>query len=291
MAPWHRPRSAAAGQPATVRLRHGLRLAGVAHTDAIVRPLQGSDELSLELFGPEPARKITELLASAIERIGGIAPVATDHVRQLTVGDRERLLLALHAASFGPRAETVTVCEACGGSTEMTLDLPEALAMPDPDGGGQDRTTGRFVLDGSTVRFRVPNGADQERAASMAVTDPAAAEALLRAACVLSVTDGFGRPAEAEPASLAAALETAVRLADPDAEFVIAVTCAGCGHGVPAVVDGFSLLSGALCNSTPVLEDVHRLAEAYHWTEEAILSLPTERRRHYLALLGRTVAA
>jgi hypothetical protein len=36
-----------------------------------------------------------------------------------------------------------------------------------------------------------------------------------------------------------------------------------------------------------MLEDVHRLATRYHWSEEAILRLPLRRRGAYLRLIDR----
>jgi hypothetical protein len=33
--------------------------------------------------------------------------------------------------------------------------------------------------------------------------------------------------------------------------------------------------------------DVHRLARAYHWSEEDVLALPVTRRRRYLAHVDR----
>jgi len=226
------------------------------------------------------------LLTRTVEAIGAISPILPDHIRLLTVGDRERLVLALHAASFGPQVETLTICDACGTTNEVTLDLLDALVPP--DGAGADQ---HFSLYGLNVQFRCPNGADQERAAAVAKVDPAAAEAILLAACVLSVTDAGGRQAQIEGPPLISALEDAVRLADPDAESIVAVACAGCDQRVVAVADAFALLHGALRTGRSVLDDVHRLAACYHWTEDAILSLPTERRRHYLALLGRDHAA
>lgn len=34
-----------------------------------------------------------------------------------------------------------------------------------------------------------------------------------------------------------------------------------------------------------MLEDIHRLATRYHWSEEAILRLPLARRADYLSLI------
>src|SRR4051794_11356957 len=100
-------------RPVSVRLRHGLHEGGTAQRDAMLRPLCGADELVLAEAGPLPARQVTALLAATLQRIGTISPVEAAQVRRLTIGDRERLLLALHAASFGARIDTVLECSAC----------------------------------------------------------------------------------------------------------------------------------------------------------------------------------
>ena len=115
--------------------------------------------------------------------------------------------------------------------------------------------------------------------------DPDAGAATLLGACLNDVT------ATAAPSQLRSALEDALHAADPDADSEVVVPCAGCGLMMRGVVDGFALLRDTLRPGRSVLEDVDRLAAAYHWTETAILSLPTERRLRYLALLDRRAAA
>ncbi len=275
----------------TLRLRHGLHVDGEAHRDAVLRPLCGADELALEEAGTLPARRVTTLLGSIVQSIGAIAPIGEAEVRRLTIGDRERLLLALRAATFGPEVETLVTCGACGATTEVPLDLRDALT---PANEAEARAEGSFSVDGLTVRFRLPTGADQERAAERALIDPEAAAAILLGACLSpAVNRAKTEPApdNADWSALIAALEAAVRAADPDAESVIALSCAGCGAPLRAVLDAHALLRGALGTGRSVLEDVHRLAATYHWTEADILALPTRRRQRYLALLDRAAAA
>jgi hypothetical protein len=54
---------------------------------------------------------------------------------------------------------------------------------------------------------------------------------------------------------------------------------------VPAVLDGFSLLASGIATGDRLLEEVHSIARAYHWSEAEILALPLPRRRRYLDLL------
>jgi hypothetical protein len=40
-----------------------------------------------------------------------------------------------------------------------------------------------------------------------------------------------------------------------------------------------------------LIEDVHRLARTYHWTEDRVAALPPWRRARYLALIEREEGA
>ena len=273
---------------ATVRLRHGLHEGGAWQRVAVLRPLCGADELALEESGKLPAQRVTALLAAVLQSIGVVRPVGAVEVRRLTVGDRERLVLALHAASFAPQVECLVTCAACGATVEIALDLREVLA---PGDGTWAPAEGSADADGLTLRYRLPTGADQERAAALATVDATAAETALLGACLCSVTAAHGVAAPSDPARLLAALEEVLRVSDPDAEIVVAAPCPECGAQQRTIPDAHALLSGALQQTGSVLADVHRLAAAYHWSETDILRLPTARRRRYLALLDPGVAA
>jgi hypothetical protein len=54
---------------------------------------------------------------------------------------------------------------------------------------------------------------------------------------------------------------------------------------VDLVVDPLALVWAELDGAARrLLAEIHRLAARYGWSEEAILSMPPARRRHYLAL-------
>jgi hypothetical protein len=267
-------------------LQNGLWEAGVRHDTAVLRPLTGVDEIAWAEAEVLPAVQATALLASAVQTIGTIAPVTRAHVRALTIGDRERLLLGLYAASFGRAVDTILSCPGCTETIELPLDLDELLdiAAALPPAEEHCIETGSLVL-----RFRLPNGADQEQAARMAVTKVEDGTAALRESCVLALSarDGCRLAPSQIPDSLQDAFEDALRRLDPAAEIVVAADCPACGERVKATLDAVSLLAGQLGAPGSVLADVDRLARTYHWSEAAILGLSTARRRRYLALLAR----
>ncbi len=266
-----------------ILLANGLWRDGAHHDRAVVRPMTGADEILWAEAEPWPAMQATALLAATVEAIGAIAPVPRAHVLSLSIGDRERLLLALYALSFGSRPDAVVDCGACGQTIELPLDLDAMLEAP----VATARAPEHSIRAGSLLlRYRAPDGADHERAARLAATGPDRAAAALRNACVIAI-DGGAAGVE----KLDAVLEDALRRLDPAAETIVAANCPSCGAGVRGALDALALIAGRLGQPGGVLVDVDRLARAYHWSEAAILALPTARRQRYLALLDRAEAA
>src|SRR5438128_2382800 len=95
----------------------GLVIDGERRRDAVVRPLQPDDEILLLDAGQTSsvAETTTLLLARCITRIGSLAPVTGEVARNLTVGDREALLLHIRRATFGEGLPCVIRCasESC----------------------------------------------------------------------------------------------------------------------------------------------------------------------------------
>ena len=90
-----------------VQLRSGLGARGRGARDAVLRSMTGADEALLAHWAADlpHAHATTEILACVVDRIGDLSPVSADDARELTVGDRHRLLLALYRATHGPRLE------------------------------------------------------------------------------------------------------------------------------------------------------------------------------------------
>jgi len=275
-----------------VQLRHGLWLDGRAHTSATIRALNGADEMLLAELDEAtlPATRASLLLANIVESIGDQKPVTTQTVRQLTLGDREQLLLALHAISFG-RLDTTVRCPRadCGELLELPLRPRELMQSSASTGAALPLEHEiDLTLNGQPihVRLRLPTGADQEIAARAAVHDVDSAAAGLLSACILEATGRDMRILEpaAVLGTLRGPLEDALSQLDPAAQIASSITCPVCETCIDVLLDAFSLLAAELRSTESILVEVHRLAGAYHWTEAEILGLPTQRRRRYLAL-------
>jgi hypothetical protein len=213
--------------------------------------------------------------------VGEVTPITADHARSLTVGDRDRLVLALRRLIHGERLDCVFACR-CGERLELTLDVSTLLAGCDVD-ELPPRVTAP-TPNGDELTLRPANGGDHERAARTALLDAEAASDELLAACIV---DGGGR-LTADVRALADALLAEF---DPAAEITLAGACPSCGREATTTFDPIDALWRELERDRAVLEsEVHTLALHYHWSEREIVDLPAARRARYIEQLDHHLA-
>lgn len=221
----------------------------------------------------EPAVARPAVLAAA----GTGAPL--DDVLTWDIGRRDEALFALRLQLFGPSAEAVGHCPACGDRLDVPLDLsvigPERVAA-DPVTAGPYR-----------VHHRLPTTADL--LTLLGEDDAEAARKALVQLLLVAVEDGSGQPvpfdglADADQATVAAALAEA----QDGIDVRLALRCGTCGHAWVTPLDiGAFLLRELEAWALGLLREVHALARAYGWSEHAILDLSARRRRAYLDLVG-----
>jgi len=226
--------------------------------------------------GRGPAEGALELLAAASPGTD------REELAALPLGVRDRRLLALRAETLGPEVEAVADCPACGARVELVWRLPEAGPGRVPAPAREHRA----ARGGLELAFRLPDSTDLLAAADAPGEEPA--RRLLARRCLLSARrDGdpvaAGELTDGEIEALAGAIEAA----DPDAETVLALTCAACGHAwrEPLDVAAFVLaeLSAA---AAALLAEVAALASRCGWSEREVLAMSPARRRAYLEMLA-----
>jgi hypothetical protein len=194
--------------------------------------------------------------------------LAPEDIPDLPLGQVTAALLALRAACFGPRIAAHVDCAACGQRLELALSTHELL-QPEP---GDDT----IAMLGT--HCRPPTLRDL--AAVAGERDSAIAARRLLARC---------RVSEAADESLIAdetlrAFEDALENVDPNADLAFDVRCDTCGERCTAQLDAGELLWDELdAHARALLDDVHRLARSYGWSEHDILALSPARRAAYLA--------
>ena len=202
-----------------------------------------------------------------------------DMVSELDIGRRDRLLLDMRAATFGPRLDLAAVCPACAESLDVGLSI-QALAVEGPDDATFEALS-LIELDGA--RFRLRPADSRDLAAVAGLDEPEEARRVLALRCLEPLD-----PVEPETLGDRLVDLVAERMAvlDPQADLFAALDCPDCGHAWEAPIDiGLVLINEIETAAERLLADIHDLAHAYHWSEAEILALPAHRRRTYLQLV------
>lgn len=184
----------------------------------------------------------------------------------LSIGERDRRLLALRGRLFGSRFDAVAACPRCQEQLDLTFSadqLPGHPAAPCDD----------IPIDGRTLSVRLPNTVDLLEAA----TQPPEG----RVPALLERCAGPDLSPQA-----AAAVEDRMAELDPMAQIEMQLACPACGHQWAEPFDIASYLWTELSDrALRLLRETHTLARAYGWSESDILAMDPRRRRVYLELL------
>lgn len=202
-----------------------------------------------------------------LESASGI-PVAD--LARLTIGERDRLLLAVRIGTFGNRLECETRCPSCDARLELSFDASSLIVSSGPVSDGDLELT----IDDGIVRFRLPDSNDV--AAALAGEDIAALLVIPRSeGDSLGMTSDVGR-----------ALSKRIAELDPQADISLELNCGACGHKWQSSFDPAAFLFREVESHVARLtSEVHVLARAYAWSEESILAMGAVRRRRYLNLV------
>lgn len=188
-----------------------------------------------------------------------------DAIAATPLSARDRALLALRAALFGPAIRCREYCATCGEVLDLDLTA-EAIGLgtispafpPAPHG---------ILADGAPVRALTASDA----IAAEAAPDLAAARAILRARAAPEAEDG-------------PELDAALEALDPAAQVELDLRCPVCGATETRALDVPAFVWHEVEARIPrLLREVAELARAFHWSEHDILALPAARRAFYLA--------
>ena len=199
---------------------------------------------------------------------------------QLPMGERDARLLSLHEQLFGSELRCYAECPHCAERLEFSVST-SGLRVPTAQPGERELSEG-----GYTLRFRPLDSTDLAAATQCSGED--AAVALLVRRCVLSATLK-GEPVEPDalPDQVVQTLSSALLECDPQAELLLDLKCPGCGRSWQSPLELVPFLWTQITSrARRLLREVHTLAMAYGWSEEAILSLGDARRQAYLSLVN-----
>ena len=280
-------------QWSAVTLPCGWWSENILHRSAFVRPLTGRDEEALLASNAATLpERISGLIAHGVGGLGSLDAVTEQQAAQLTVGDREALVLALRRLTLGERLQLVVYCGACREAMDIDLTIGELLV--EPSGAPAPVYDDAIATpDGEWgLRYRLPTGADQVAVARTCADAPERGARALLGRCVLAAVSPTGEATDpaALPEPVAEAIGERMAARDPQAEIALDFACPACRTRGTVILDAADLFLRELtARGGGLYRDVHRLALHYHWSERDILALPHGKRRRYLALLAEAL--
>lgn len=244
-----------------------LRFAGRSRF-ARLRELTGRDEQAVSGAGTASAIRLLDSLLDT----ASMPP--TINVADLVAADRDRLLAAVCQRAFGDRIESTLTCVRCGQPFDLYFSLSQLMELQD-----ERRSSHWRALDGgrigtaSGVSFRLPTGNDELAVAGL---DPGEVESLLLRRC----TEGGEWPDGRE------VFEELLEQVAPLLDLELVAPCAECNfvHTVEFDIQSY-VLGAILAERRRLLVEVNRIARAYSWSLDEILSLKRSDRRQLVELI------
>lgn len=230
-------------------------------------------DLEVDFAAPRPH------LATALLAACAVPPLTPAECWAMPAGERVAGLLAIAAATGRAVLDASPACEACGERLDVALPVADLLALHQSAAATEAVAVGPATLRRAT-------GADQ--AAWWAAGWRDEDEALRGMVATLLVASDDGGAVEVDLARV----DEALAEADPLVAFRVEFACPACGAEQTSPVDLQELaVTGLRRAQHGLIEEVHRIARAYHWTEDVAAALPPWRRARYLALIEREEGA
>lgn len=230
-----------------------------------MRPLEGERLLQAweDAAASDPVRRPLRMLMHAMpEMNAGV-------LENMSLLRRNRLLLELYAATFGPQLQGFALCVSCGAAMEFDSNVEDLLStlpeLDESEGGSVHAITSRMLLR-----------ALQEE-------DAFSRERLLLSLCSGGDSDDLSALDE----SSLEKLRLSVAVTNADAEMCCRVRCAECDETNRVDFDPAHFMWLAVRHRASVLmTDVHEIARVYGWAESSILAMSATRREVYLAKIA-----
>ena len=202
------------------------------------------------------------------------------------IGERDAALLTLHESLFGSELHTTAACPRCGEGLESEFDVADVRSESAAQPPAPRSLRLQLQLQGYAVEYRLPTSDDLLQVTAQRGEAQDAALRLMRRCVSRAQRGGDDIDAAALPEAIVASLGAEMARHDPDAELRIAIVCPACFETTQTHFDIVGYLWSELDDwAQRVLADVHLLARAYGWSEDAVLALSPARRQIYLDMV------
>lgn len=216
--------------------------------------------------------------------LGAACPAtSTDELANMSIGERDRLLLQLREQIFGPNIVGNAECSQCGERLEIAFEVADVILGQDFD---QDKSID-LSMCGYEAQFRLPTSQDLIAISNQRNLNRA--REILIERCILSINqEGQESTLKQLPALVLDAVIQKMADIDLQGDIRLALTCPSCCREWDVAFDIVSFFWKEIdAWAKHLLEEVHLLASVYGWSEAEILSLSSQRRQLYLNMVNR----
>ena len=217
--------------------------------------------------------------------IAACPEIDSETIAGLSIGERDARLLQLREWMFGSNLVNTARCPQCTQRVEWENRIADIRIPPSPI----TPSPAEFSLNVAnfSLRFRLPNSTDIAAVMNASRGDSTPQDLLKR--CIVSARHtGEACDPGSLPEDVLAALGRRIEDLDPQAEIRIDLTCPQCSHKWDVLFDIASFLWTEINHwAGQTLRGVHKLANAYGWSERDILNLSPVRRQLYLGLVNQ----
>jgi len=226
-------------------------------------------------------------LERSLSILVGCCPCLTEgDLALLPIAQRDALLLCLREKTFGYEPKAFAVCPQCRENLELTLNV-RGLMDRFRDISGEippvplEMKVGKFRF-----QIRSPDSRDIAEAIRTGTQD--AAQASLIERCINEAArDGSPIAVSEIPEEVISELAEHMAEAYSQREIILNIQCSSCNHSWHLTFDiGSFFYAEIAAVAKRLLEEAHKLASSYGWSEKEILAMSPARRRFYLEKVG-----
>jgi len=216
-----------------------------------------------------------------------IIPSTITILKNITIGERNLLLLFFRKLLMGDKIQCFVSCTDCG--KDMSFEISIDFLLQEKKFKPQVECTIR--IDNITFKIRPITTADEETASLMQQNSSLLStkvEHIIRN-CIISSSPSI--PSDYTLSDdFINIISSKLSEIDPLADIVFDLECPHCQYVFKShfIVDDF-VFQELYSRCAQFEGEVHWLAFNYHWSEEAILSLPINKRKRYVELINRTL--
>jgi hypothetical protein len=233
-------------------------------------------ELWSRVHGMAPALRGAALLSNSG------SDLTSPEILRLSIGERDRRLLAMRSELFRDRIAAVADCPQCSTALDLEFRLSDFALEPSRT---REHEPLRIAKEEYDVTFRLP--ASEDVAYVSRARNVEQGRRMLLSRCVLSATwGGSDVPVAQLPEEVVAAIAQRMSEADPAGDINLRLDCPACKHGWNAPFDIAAFLWTELdAVVRRGLAEVAELASAFGWAEADILAMPSARKDFYLSMV------